>query len=103
MNLKALHRLGYGLYIVSSKKGDRRNGQIANTVFQITAEPPTIAVSINNENLTHEFIKESKVLAVSILAHDTPLSFISASMVGKSSTCRAKKTLLTVSLALKPV
>lgn len=76
MNLKALHRLGYGLYIVSSKKGDRFNGQIANTVFQITAEPPTIAVSINKENLTHEFIKESKVLAVSILAHDTPLSFI---------------------------
>ncbi|MFC2062792.1 rubredoxin [Chloroflexota bacterium] len=76
MNLKSLHRLGYGLYIVSSKKGDRFNGQIANAVFQITAEPPTIAVSINKENLTHEFITESKVLAVSILAHDTPLSFV---------------------------
>jgi len=61
---------------VSSAKGDKVNGQIANTVFQATSEPPTIAVSINKSNLTHEFIKESKVLAVSVLSQDTPLSFI---------------------------
>ncbi|MFC2012808.1 flavin reductase family protein [Chloroflexota bacterium] len=61
---------------MSSRKGERLNGQIANTVFQITAEPPTIAVSINKSNLTHEFIKASGVLAVSVLAQDTPLSFI---------------------------
>ena len=76
MNLKALYKLSYGLYIVSSKKGGRLNGQIANTVFQITSEPPTIAVSINKNNLTHEFIKESKVLTASVLSQDTPLSFI---------------------------
>jgi len=76
MNLKALYKLGYGLYVVSSRKGDRLNGQIANTAIQITSEPPTIAVSINKNNLTHEFIKESKVLAVSVLSQDTPLSFI---------------------------
>jgi len=76
MNLKALYKLGYGLYVVCSRKGDRLNGQIANTVFQIASEPPTIAVSINKNNLTHEFIKENKVLAVSVLSQDTPLSFI---------------------------
>jgi flavin reductase (DIM6/NTAB) family NADH-FMN oxidoreductase RutF/rubredoxin len=76
MNLKALYKLGYGLYVVCSRKGDRLNGQIANTVFQITAEPPTIAVSINKNNLTHEFIKESKVFTASVLSQDTPLSFI---------------------------
>jgi flavin reductase (DIM6/NTAB) family NADH-FMN oxidoreductase RutF/rubredoxin len=76
MNVKALHKLGYGLYVVSSVKGDKVNGQVANTVFQITSEPPTIAVSINKTNLTHQFIDESKVLAVSVLSQDTPLSFI---------------------------
>lgn len=76
MNREALHRLGYGLYVVSSTKGDRLNGQIANTVFQIASQPPTIAVSINKQNLTHEFIEESKALVVSILSRDTPLSFI---------------------------
>jgi flavin reductase (DIM6/NTAB) family NADH-FMN oxidoreductase RutF len=76
MNLKALYKLGYGLYIVCSRKGDKLNGQISNTVFQITSEPPTIAVSINKNNLTHEFIRESKVFAASILSQDTPLAFI---------------------------
>jgi flavin reductase (DIM6/NTAB) family NADH-FMN oxidoreductase RutF/rubredoxin len=76
MDLKALYTLGYGLYVVSSIKGDKLNGQIANTVFQVTSEPPTIAVSINKGNLTHEFIVESRVLAVSVLAQDTPLAFI---------------------------
>ena len=76
MELKALHKLGYGLYVVTSRKGDRFNGQIANTVFQITSEPPTIAVSINRQNLTWEYITASGVLAVSVLCQETPLSFI---------------------------
>ena len=62
MNPKALYKLGYGLYVVTSKKGDKHNGQIANTVFQITSEPPTVAVSINKKNLTWEYIKESRGL-----------------------------------------
>jgi len=76
MNLKTLYKISYGVYIVSSKSGGRLNGQIANTVFQITAEPPTIAVSINKQNLTHEFIQESKVFVVSILSKETPIKFI---------------------------
>ncbi|MGD9393677.1 MAG: flavin reductase [Dehalococcoidia bacterium] len=76
MDTKALYRIGYGLYIVSSMKGDKRNGQVANTVFQITSQPPTIAVSINKQNLTYEYIKQSQVFTASILAQDTPLAFI---------------------------
>ncbi|MBU2608712.1 MAG: flavin reductase [Chloroflexi bacterium] len=76
MNIKALQKLGYGVYIVTSKKGDRFNGQIVNTVFQVTSEPPTIAVSINRNNLTHEFIEESRVFAASVLCQETPLTFI---------------------------
>jgi len=76
LNPKALYKLGYGLYVVTSKKGDKLNGQIANTVFQITSEPPTVAVSINKKNLTWEYIKDSGVFAVSIICQDAPLSFI---------------------------
>ena len=76
MNLKALRNLSYGLYVVSSRKGDRFNGQIANTVMQVTSEPPTVAVCINKQNLTHEFITESKTFTASMLSQDTPLSFI---------------------------
>lgn len=76
MNNKALYKIGYGMYIVGSHKGDKINAQIANTVFQITSEPPTVAVSINKKNLTWEYIHESKVFAASVLWAETPLSFI---------------------------
>jgi len=76
VDLKALRKISYGLYIISSKKGDRINGQIANTVFQVTSEPPTISVCINKQNLTHEFINESGVFTASILSKETPMKFI---------------------------
>ena len=76
MDTQALHKIGYGMYVICSKKGDKFNGQIANTVFQITSEPPTIAVSINKKNLTHEYIKDSRVFTASMLSQSTPLPFI---------------------------
>ncbi len=76
MNTKALQQISYGLYIIGSRKGDRINGQIANTVIQTSSEPPTISVCINKGNLTHEFIKDSRVFTVSIISKDAPLSLI---------------------------
>ncbi len=76
MNTKALRSLSYGLYVVASQKQGKLNAQIANTVVQVTSEPPNISVCINKQNLTHEFITESKVFTASILSQDTPLSFI---------------------------
>ena len=76
MNPNAMHKLGYGMYVVTSKQEGSFNGQIANTVFQVTSEPPAVAVSINKKNLTWEFIKQSKVFAVSVLSQDAPLTFI---------------------------
>ena len=67
INCRALRKISYGLYVVSSGRKNKFNGQIANTVFQITSEPPIIAVSINKQNLTHQFIKESGKFSVSIL------------------------------------
>ncbi|MBI2836089.1 MAG: rubredoxin [Chloroflexi bacterium] len=64
------------MYVIGSRKGERLNAQIANTLFQITSQPPTVAVSINKGNLTHEFIHDSGVFSASILCQDTPLSFI---------------------------
>lgn len=76
MNKKAIQKLSYGVYIISSKLNEKLNGQIANTVFQITSEPPTVAISINKENLTHEYISKSKVFSVSILAKSAPMTLI---------------------------
>ena len=76
MDPNVLHNLSYGMYIVSSYKADKMNGQIANTVFQITSEPATVAISLNKKNLTHEFVECSCRFAVSVISEDAPLAFI---------------------------
>lgn len=77
LDLESLFNLSYGMCILSSKRNGEFNGCIVNTVFQLTPEPPMIAISVNRENLTYEYIAESKVFAVSILAEGTPLEFTS--------------------------
>jgi len=76
MNKLAFYKMSYGLYVVSSINDGRLNGQIANTVFQVTSEPPTLGISINKKNLTHGFIEKSRLFSVSILSKTTPMEFI---------------------------
>lgn len=76
MDITALFTLSYGLYTIGSKSGDRINAQIANAVFQVTSKPARIAVAINREELTNEFIKDSGYLAIGVLSRDADLPFI---------------------------
>lgn len=76
MDPNVLHNIGYGMYVVASYCGSRYNAQIVNTAFQITSRPVIVAISINKENLTHQFISESQRFSLSILAEETPLNFI---------------------------
>jgi flavin reductase (DIM6/NTAB) family NADH-FMN oxidoreductase RutF/rubredoxin len=76
MNVKALYLVTYGLYLIGSLKGNKLNAQIANTIFQVCSEPVKLAVAINRNNYTHELITVSKIFTASILAKETPLSFI---------------------------
>jgi flavin reductase (DIM6/NTAB) family NADH-FMN oxidoreductase RutF/rubredoxin len=76
MNKSAFFKLSYGLYVITSGKDGRFNGQIANTVFQVTSEPPTVAVSINKRNFTHEHIELSRRFVVSVLEEETPMTLI---------------------------
>ena len=76
MDKLALQKISYGVYIVSSRLGDRLNGQICNTVFQITAEPPVVAASLNTLNYTHECVCSFDAFSVSVLSTEAPLKFI---------------------------
>jgi ferric-chelate reductase [NAD(P)H] len=73
---KVFRDLSYGLYIVTSRDGERLNGQIINTAIQVTSDPPRVAVIINKKDLTHEFIDKSKVFAISVLDEEAPMTFI---------------------------
>jgi flavin reductase (DIM6/NTAB) family NADH-FMN oxidoreductase RutF/rubredoxin len=76
MNYEAFRKISYGMYVVSSMRGDELNGQIANSVFQVTSDPCRIAVCLNKKNLTHQYIKESKRFGISILSKEAPMKFI---------------------------
>ncbi len=76
MDYQAFFKLTYGLYILTSKHGSRLNGHISNTVFQITADPPRMAVASHVDNLTTDYIRESGVFAVSVLQQDVDLEFM---------------------------
>lgn len=76
MDRKIFRKISYGLYVIGSTKEGKFNGQIANTVFQISSEPATVAISINKNNLTHEYIKTSDIFSVSVLPESTALNFI---------------------------
>jgi len=99
MDPKIFFKLSYGLYVVGSHKAGTFNGQIANTVFQISSEPATIAISLNKNNLTNEFVKASKVFSVSVLPQSTDLAFIghfgfqSGREIAKYQTVQFKKGL----------
>ena len=66
INKKIFHKLTNGMYTVSSSYDGKDNSFIANTVFQLTSNPLTIAVSVAKKNLTHELIT---------LRHNTSLLF----------------------------
>ena len=76
MNKKAFYTISYGIYVVSSGNDGKFNGQIANTVFQVTSEPPTVAVSINKQNYTHELITTSGKFTASVLDEEAPMTMI---------------------------
>ena len=47
---QGLNYITYGLYIVTTIDGEKKNGLIVNTVFQVTAEPARVAISVNKQN-----------------------------------------------------
>ncbi|MFA5779165.1 MAG: flavin reductase family protein [Elusimicrobiota bacterium] len=66
--IESVNKISYGLYVITSVAKDGRiNGQIGNTVFQITSTPMRVAVGINKNNYTYELIKESGVFVINVL------------------------------------
>jgi len=76
MNPETLSKVTYGMYIVSGRKGEKFNGQIVNTVIQVTAQPCQVALVVNKKNLTHDYIQSGKAFSISILSQSAPLEFI---------------------------
>ena len=68
---EAMYKIPYGLYMLTTTDGEKQNGCIVNTVFQITSVNPMICVSMNKDNATHDAIKASGKFSAAILSEDT--------------------------------
>ncbi len=72
INPSALFKIGYGLYVVTARDGEKDNGQIVNTVTQVSDKPNRIAVNINKVNYTCEMINKTGRLNVCVLSEEAP-------------------------------
>lgn len=68
MDNKAMFKLSYGLFVLTSSRDGKDNGCITNTAIQVTSEPNRIAVAVNKANFTHDMIADSRKFNISILS-----------------------------------
>ncbi|MDO4289272.1 MAG: flavin reductase [Eubacterium sp.] len=73
-----LFNLSYGLYIITSKDGEKLNGMTSNSFIQVTDSPLRGSVCINKATCTSELIHKSGVFGVSVIGknnHDLVAHF----------------------------
>ena len=68
MSKKAMHNLSYGLFVLTTRIGEKDNGCIINTAAQVTSSPNRISITVNKDNLTHDMIRCSGAFNLSVLS-----------------------------------
>ncbi len=66
----AMFKLTYGLYLLSTKSGNKDNGCIINTVMQVTDNPKRITIAVNKANYSHDTIIKEGKFNISVLSTD---------------------------------
>ena len=83
MDKKAIYNLSYGVFMLSTRSGEKVNGCITNTCMQVAGNPVRVAISVLNTNYTCDLLKESGIFALSIL--DQTCSFATIKHFGFQS------------------
>lgn len=76
MEPAAMHRISYGLFIVTAAQNGKDNGCITNTVAQVTSDPVQISVTVNKSNHTHDLMLSTGKFSVSVLSEKADFSLI---------------------------
>ena len=83
MDRKALYNLEYGVFLISSRVGEKLNCCITNTCIQAASDPTRLAICCINGNYTPELIAQSGLFTVSVL--DSTVSFETIRRFGMQS------------------
>jgi flavin reductase (DIM6/NTAB) family NADH-FMN oxidoreductase RutF len=69
--MSAIHKLTYGLFILTARDGEKDNGCVINTAIQ-AANGPLISICVNKANYTHDMIKATGQFNISVLTQEAP-------------------------------
>lgn len=64
---KEMRNLTYGLFVLSSREGDKTSGCIINTAMQVTDTPLKMVICLNKNSYTGTLIQKSRKFVLSIL------------------------------------
>lgn len=53
---KALFTIGYGLYVLVARQGEKDNACIINVAQQVSSDPLQLMICVNKANLTHDMV-----------------------------------------------
>ncbi|MDY7031117.1 MAG: flavin reductase family protein [Thermodesulfobacteriota bacterium] len=68
--IKALEKITYGLYVLTTKKEEEVNGMIASWVSQVSFAPPLVVVGVRKNRYSHKIIMESSIFALNVLGKE---------------------------------
>lgn len=69
-NKKAMYALSYGLFVLTTREGEKDNGCIINTGMQVTTTPNRIVFTVNKDNYTHDLLMRSKRFTLSVISEE---------------------------------
>ena len=70
MDINALNKLTYGVYVIASGNEKEKNAFIATVAVQVTSQPVQIAIACNKNNYTAEFIEKFGNFSVSVIKRE---------------------------------
>ncbi|NLV58902.1 MAG: MBL fold metallo-hydrolase [Clostridiales bacterium] len=71
---RAFFTIGYGLYVLTAREGDKDNGCIINTVIQTTDQPKRMTLAVNKQNMTHDMVMKTGVFNICVLTQEVPFA-----------------------------
>jgi len=74
MDAKALYKLTYGLFLLTAQENGIDNGCIINTAIQVANNPTRIAISVIQNNKTHDMILNTGIFNVSSITTEADFS-----------------------------
>ena len=73
----AFYLISSGVYIVSTSCEGYLNGQVVNTVMQVSGDPEICVVTaLHKDNYTTELVMKSRMFSVGVLEEEVPMPFI---------------------------